>query len=69
MKWFLLAAVLIVSCKGGKIAEDDCQSICGSDARLTLAVHECARIGNAETIETCILAATVAFNTCHSRCE
>ncbi len=69
----LLSLLLLFGCSNGRIAEEDCQSICGGEARLELVQHECGRLsddvsGN-EDVATCRLAAAAAFEACHSRCE
>ena len=66
--WVLIPAFYL-GCEGGRIPEGDCQSICGSETRLELVIHECGRIGDPVDVETCRLSAIEAFETCHSRCE
>ena len=66
----LLPLLLLFGCSdSGQIKGDDCESICGGVERLELAQHECGRIDNVRDAESCRLAAAVAWNTCHSRCE
>ncbi len=65
----LLSLLLLFGCSNGRIAEEDCQSICGGEARLELAQNECGRIHSDRDAESCRLAAAAAFEACHSRCE
>ena len=65
----LLPILILCGCNDGRIPEEDCQTVCGSDSGLEMILEDCSRFGNAEDVTTCILSAIEVFNLCHARCE